>query len=68
MASNSYIFQNYDELNQWYQGIVDANRNNIFCHCRTCGYEWMDSTFNAICIKCNSKNIEAIAAWQFPDD
>ncbi|MEH1808108.1 hypothetical protein [Nostoc sp.] len=45
-----------------------ANRNNIFCHCRSCSYEWVDSVMDAVCGKCSSKDIEHISCWQFPDD
>ncbi|WP_072032413.1 hypothetical protein [Fischerella sp. PCC 9605] len=66
--SDSFPFSNSEQQRQWHQGIKDANRNNIFCHCRTCGYEWMDSIFDCACTRCNSKDIERISAWQFPDD
>jgi len=66
--SDNLPFQNPDQLQQWHQGIKDANRNNIFCHCRACGYEWMDSVFDIKCVKCNSKDVESISSWQFPDD
>lgn len=41
---NSFPFQEPDELQNWYQNIEQANRNNIFCHCRACNYEWIDSS------------------------
>ncbi|MEH2293014.1 hypothetical protein [Nostoc sp.] len=66
--SDNLPFQNPDQLQQWHQGIKDTNHNNIFCHCRTCGYEWMDSVFDIKCVKCNSKDVESISSWQFPDD
>ncbi len=66
--SNSFPFSNSDQLDQWHQSIKNANRNNIFCHCRTCGYEWMDSILNAVCAKCSNKDVERISSWQFPDD
>ncbi|BAY89051.1 MULTISPECIES: hypothetical protein [unclassified Tolypothrix] len=67
MSDNS-PFEKAEELQQWYQGLKDANRNNIFCHCRACGYEWMDSRFDATCTQCNSQDVESISSWQFPDD
>lgn len=56
-----------DELHNWQLNIAEANRNNIFCHCRQCGYEWVDSVEEVSCDRCGSKNIEQIACWQFPD-
>lgn len=55
-------------LQEWQQKIETANQNNIFCHCQTCGEEWIDSSLDAICITCGSKKVEHIACWQFPDD
>ncbi|MDJ0615961.1 MAG: hypothetical protein QNJ63_04275 [Calothrix sp. MO_192.B10] len=66
--SDSFPFTNPQQLQQWHQGINNANRNNILCHCRVCEYEWMDSNFTATCVKCNSQDVERISAWQFPDD
>jgi Zn finger protein HypA/HybF involved in hydrogenase expression len=66
--SDNFLSANSDLVQQWHQGIKDANRNNIFCHCRACGYEWIDSTFDVTCIKCTSKDVESISSWQFPDD
>jgi predicted Zn-ribbon and HTH transcriptional regulator len=66
--SETSPFQNPEQLKQWHQGIQDANRNNILCHCRACGYEWMDSKLEVTCIKCGSENVESISSWQFPDD
>ncbi|MEQ8959929.1 MAG: hypothetical protein RLP02_18720 [Coleofasciculus sp. C2-GNP5-27] len=54
-------------LNQWRQKIEIANRNNIFCHCRHCGDEWVDSSLNSACNHCGSHDIERIPCWQFPD-
>ena len=56
-----------DELHQWRTKIDTANRHNILCHCRCCGWEWIDSTFEAIC-QCGSSDVERISCWQFPDD
>lgn len=56
-----------EERQKWLNQIETANRNNIFCHCRSCNLEWIDSTFNAIC-QCGSSDVETISCWQFPDD
>jgi anaerobic ribonucleoside-triphosphate reductase len=56
------------QLIEWYKGIGIANRNNILCHCRSCDREWIDSVDDATCIECNSKDVEHISCWQFPDD
>ena len=56
-----------DQRQEWLEQIETANRNNIFCHCRRCGWEWIDSTFEAAC-QCGSSDVERISCWQFPDD
>ncbi|WP_199248116.1 hypothetical protein [[Phormidium] sp. ETS-05] len=56
------------ELHHWQLTLAEANRHNIFCHCRHCEAEWVDSSEEAACPHCGSKNIERIACWQFPDD
>ena len=56
-----------DERQEWLDKIEIANRNNIFCHCRRCGQDWIDSTFEATC-QCGSSEVERISCWQFPDD
>jgi hypothetical protein len=56
------------ELQEWRSKIEIANRNNIFCHCRTCNAEWVDSSFEAACRYCGSTDVEHISCWQFPDD
>ncbi|MFB2983103.1 hypothetical protein [Microseira sp. BLCC-F43] len=66
--SESLSQQDISDLRDWQQKIAIANHNNIFCHCRTCSYEWVDSTFDAICPTCASKKVERISCWQFPDD
>ncbi len=53
------------ELHQWQQSLEEANRHNIFCHCRECDREWIASKPEA-CV-CGSKRVESIACWQFPD-
>ncbi len=62
------------ELQDWQQSLEEANRHNVFCHCRECGScgvalcdnrEWVASNPEA-CV-CGSKNVESIACWQFPD-
>ncbi|NJR64680.1 MAG: hypothetical protein HC772_04120 [Leptolyngbyaceae cyanobacterium CRU_2_3] len=55
-----------EELQQWQSSIEEANRHNIWCHCRTCDREWIAST-HAPC-ECGSRSVEYIACWQFPDD
>ncbi|NET26449.1 hypothetical protein [Okeania sp. SIO1I7] len=55
-------------LQAWQKKIELANTNNIFCHCHNCEYEWVDSSFEAICPNCKSSEIERISCWQFPDD
>ena len=55
------------ELEFWRKNIESANRNNIFCHCRRCGAEWVDSSLNAVC-SCGNSQVERISCWQFPDD
>lgn len=67
METNSVLFTEA-ELNQWRKNIEAANKNNIFCHCRNCHNEWVDSTEDAICPQCGSANVEHISCWQFPDD
>ncbi|HBB31408.1 MAG TPA: hypothetical protein DDZ80_07525 [Cyanobacteria bacterium UBA8803] len=54
-------------MRDWRFKIEVANQNNIFCHCRCCGYEWVDSSLNAAC-PCGNSDVEHIACWQFPDD
>ena len=56
-----------DERQEWLNKIETANHNNIFCHCRRCGQEWIDSTFDATC-QCGRSDVEHIRCWQFPDD
>jgi hypothetical protein len=55
-----------DELKEWFANLEEANRYNVFCHCRRCGREWVDSSFDAVC-QCGSKEVERISCWQFPD-
>jgi predicted Zn-ribbon and HTH transcriptional regulator len=57
-----------DELAIAQAEIGRISQHNIFCHCRNCGYEWVDSTKDVSCPKCRDSRIEAIACWQFPDD
>lgn len=59
--------KNSSVIMQWQEKIKIANRNNIFCHCHRCNQEWVDSTFDAICNQCGSRNVERISCWQFPD-
>lgn len=53
------------ELQDWQQSLEEANRHNVFCHCRECEREWVASKPEA-CV-CGSKRVESIACWQFPD-
>ncbi|MEC4817002.1 MAG: hypothetical protein SAK29_27595 [Scytonema sp. PMC 1069.18] len=55
-------------IEEWRQKIAIADRNNIFCHCRICHTEWVGSTFDTLCIRCGSADVERISCWQFPDD
>lgn len=55
-------------LQEWQAKIATANRHNIFCHCRHCSAEWVDSSFAAVCPSCTSQEVERISCWQFPDD
>jgi hypothetical protein len=55
-----------EELQAWQRGLEEANRYNIWCHCRKCDREWIAST--QVACDCGSKNVEYIACWQFPDD
>ena len=55
------------DLRDWQLKIEEANRHNIFCHCHSCGYEWVDSFEDVPCSKCGSKKVEYILCWQFPD-
>jgi len=61
MSDDNHLIQ------QWQRKIERANHNNIFCHCRDCGQEWVDSQEDVICGQCGSKNLEQIRCWQFPD-
>lgn len=56
------------EQQEWQLIIEAANRNNVFCHCRSCRYEWVDSFEDVPCGSCGSKNVRYILCWQFPDD
>lgn len=66
--SESSPEQDTSLLREWRQKIEVANRNSIFCHCRHCGVEWVDSSFDAACNRCGSSDVEHISCWQFPDD
>ena len=54
-----------EELSDWQQRLEEADRHNIFCHCRDCDAEWVASKPEAC--QCGSKNVEHLACWQFPD-
>ncbi|MGB7416221.1 MAG: hypothetical protein WA902_18610 [Thermosynechococcaceae cyanobacterium] len=53
------------ELQSWQQGLAQADRHNIFCHCRSCDREWVASKHSPC--ECGSTDVESIACWQFPD-
>lgn len=55
-----------EERRQWRFRLAQANHNNILCRCRRCGREWVASQVSPC--DCGSRDIEAIACWQFPDD
>jgi hypothetical protein len=55
-----------EELQEWHRSIAEANRNNVFCHCRGCEAEWVASSPKP-CLTCGGKDIEFILCWQFPD-
>jgi hypothetical protein len=55
-----------EELQAWNQGIAEANRHNVFCHCRQCNAEWVASSPKP-CLTCGGQDIEFILCWQFPD-
>ena len=55
-------------LAQWQAKIATANQHNIFCHCRLCQAEWIDSSEETVCKQCGTNNVECISCWQFPDD
>lgn len=65
--SENFTKEDISEFGEWRVKIEVANRNNIFCHCRTCGAQWVDSSFDAVC-SCGSSKVERISCWQFPDD
>jgi Zn finger protein HypA/HybF involved in hydrogenase expression len=67
MPDNHYTLEP-SVLQEWQAKIETANRNNIFCHCRTCDAQWIDSSFEVACHSCGSKDVEHISCWQFPDD
>lgn len=55
-----------EELQEWQRCSEEANRYNIWCHCRHCEREWVASA--EVACECGSKNVQYIACWQFPDD
>ncbi|MGF1600981.1 MAG: hypothetical protein ACFCU8_02995 [Thermosynechococcaceae cyanobacterium] len=55
----------HQELQNWQQGLAEANRHNVFCHCRRCDREWVASA--PVPCECGSADVESIACWQFPD-
>ncbi len=59
---------NYQEHTLWQKALTQLNRYNLYCACRQCGYEWVDSQTDIACPHCQSKSIQMIPCWQFPDD
>jgi hypothetical protein len=55
-----------EELQEWHRSIAEANRSNVFCHCRQCDAEWVASS-PKLCRVCGGQDIEFILCWQFPD-
>lgn len=53
------------ELGDWQLTLAEADRHNIFHHCRHCQREWVASTWEAC--SCGSKEVEHLRCWQFPD-
>ncbi len=66
--SDSQSERDASRMDAWRRKIKTANRNNIFCHCHQCGFEWVDSVWDAECGECGSLEVERISCWQFPDD
>ncbi|MEB3356893.1 MAG: hypothetical protein VKK04_09220 [Synechococcales bacterium] len=54
------------ERQAWRLRLTAANQYNVFCHCRQCQKEWVASAPTPC--SCGSRDVEAIACWQFPDD
>ena len=54
-ASPQPLRKNQQPTEPTSEPIETANRHNILCHCRRCGLEWIDSTFEAIC-QCGSSD------------
>jgi hypothetical protein len=63
--TESHSYLSPEELQAWRLSLQEANRNNIFCHCRRCHREWVAS--DQVACLCGSKDVEYIACWQFPD-
>lgn len=54
------------DLEEWQSRLQEANRHNVFCHCKQCGAEWIASDPEPC--GCGSYQVEHILCWQFPDD
>jgi putative hemolysin len=65
--SDDFLERSQPVIREWREKIQVANRNNVFCHCRQCQEEWVDSSFEAACRACGSADVERISCWQFPD-
>lgn len=66
LESNSE--QDTSLIREWQEKVAEANRNNIFYHCRYCGNEWVNYYFDIAYCSCGSSDVEKISCWQFPDD
>ncbi|MEN9217408.1 MAG: hypothetical protein Q6J33_00210 [Gloeomargarita sp. DG_2_bins_126] len=56
------------EKKLWQQTLEQLNRHNLYCACRQCGYEWVDSQMAVPCPRCGSSQVQILPCWQFPDD
>ncbi|MEM1308428.1 MAG: hypothetical protein AAF892_14175 [Cyanobacteria bacterium P01_D01_bin.71] len=66
MRRSSFYFTS-EELRQWRFGLMQADDNNVLCHCHSCDREWVASSHEVKCA-CGSTSVETISCWQFPDD
>ncbi|MEM8603673.1 MAG: hypothetical protein AAGF24_07540 [Cyanobacteria bacterium P01_H01_bin.121] len=64
-AQNQRRYLTPAELQQWQAALAEADRHNIFCHCKQCGYEWVSSQPERC--RCGSQAVEYLTCWQFPD-
>ena len=64
-----------EELQQWQLSLEEANRHNIWCHCRECDFEWGPLPKSLANVVASGWSILPVgnsqmisACWQFPDD